>query len=350
MRVRLKGLKVVTKRAADGRMVKYYYAWRGGPRIEGEPGTPAFIASYNAAVAKKPVGDPKKRLHHIFDAYQDSGEFAKLAPRTRLDYERLLKAGAAKFGTLPQAALPDRRTRAKFLEWRDELARKSERQADYAWTVLARALSWAVKRGLIDDNPCEKGGRLYTGTRADCVWTEADVAAMEAAASPQIRLALTLALWTGQRQGDLLALTWAAYDGQYIRLRQGKTGVRVVIPVGAPLRIALDATKRLSPSILLNSDGKPWTPDGFRVSWRKTCAKAKVTGVTFHDLRGTAVLNLSLAAATVQEIATITGHKLGDVQSILDSNYFHRDLALAESGIAKLEEHQKAKQQDRKED
>jgi hypothetical protein len=65
--------------------------------------------------------------------------------------------------------------------------------------------------------------------------------------------------------------------------------------------------------------------------------------VTFHDLRGTAVLNLSLAAATVPEIATITGHKLGDVQSILDSNYFHRDLALAESGIAKLEEHQKAR-------
>jgi hypothetical protein len=29
-----------------------------------------------------------------------------------------------------------------FLEWRDRLARASRRQADYAWTVLARMLSW----------------------------------------------------------------------------------------------------------------------------------------------------------------------------------------------------------------
>jgi hypothetical protein len=40
MRVRLKGLKVVTKRAAGGRMVKYYYAWRGGPRPARPPSSP----------------------------------------------------------------------------------------------------------------------------------------------------------------------------------------------------------------------------------------------------------------------------------------------------------------------
>jgi hypothetical protein len=31
-----------------------------------------------------------------------------------------------------------------------------------------------------------------------------------------------LALWTGQRQGDLLPLPWSAYDGRFIRLRQRK--------------------------------------------------------------------------------------------------------------------------------
>jgi hypothetical protein len=43
------------------------------------------------------------------------------------------------------------------------------------------------------------------------------------------------------------------------------------------------------------------------------------------------VLRLALAGCTVPEIATITGHSIRDVQSILDSNYFHRDVALAES-------------------
>ena len=59
-----------------------------------------------------------------------------------------------------------------------------------------------------------------------------------------LQLALLLALWTGQRQGDLLRLPWSAYDGSYIRLRQSKTGARVVIPVGAPLKAALDITPR----------------------------------------------------------------------------------------------------------
>ena len=36
-------------------------------------------------------------------------------------------------------------------------------------------------------------------------------------------------------------------------------------------------------------------------------------------------------------MATITGHSLRDVHSILDANYLHRDAALGESAIRKLE-------------
>jgi hypothetical protein len=31
-----------------------------------------------------------------------------------------------------------------------------------------------------------------------------------------------MALWTGQREGDLLKLTWLQYDGNYFRLEQSK--------------------------------------------------------------------------------------------------------------------------------
>jgi integrase len=58
---------------------------------------------------------------------------------------------------------------------------------------------------------------------------------------------------------------------------------------------------------------------------------------TFHDLRGTAVTRLAIAGCTEAEIATITGHSLRDVRSILDVHYLHRDPALAESAIRKLE-------------
>jgi integrase len=223
------------------------------------------------------------------------------------------------------------------MAWRDQLATTSRRQADYAWVVFARVISWAFNRGLVTSNPCERGGRLYRGSRADKIWTADDEALFIARAPQHLHLPMILALWTGQRQGDLLRLPWSAYDGTRIRLRQSKTGARVVIPVGAPLKAALDAAPKRSTLILVSTDNKPWTEDGFRSSWRKACAAAGIVGLTFHDLRGTAVTRLALAGCTEAEIAAITGHRLRDVAAILDAHYLHRDPALAESAIRKLE-------------
>ncbi len=209
------------------------------------------------------------------------------------------------------------------MKWRDELAKTSRRNADYRFAVLARVCSWAFKRGLTDANPCERPGRLYRSGRKDSVWSDDDEARFLKLAPAHLHLALTLALWTGQRQGDLLRLTWAAYDGEKIRLRQRKTGARVAIPVGAPLKAALDSAKAARKAadekskvtvlisarpILTTESGTGWTESGFRASWRKACATAKVSGVTFHDLRGTAVTRLAMAGCSEAEIASLTGH------------------------------------------
>lgn len=335
-RVRLKGINSKTKRLADGTSKTYWYAFKGGPRLPGKPGDAEFMAAYNEAVtAKRPA--PAGVMLSVLSGYQQSDDFRQLAARTRADYVKQIKKIEAEFIDFPLSALDDRRTRAIFLEWRDRMALQSRRQADYAWSVLARVLSWAHDRGLVVANPCTRGGRLYRGSRAENVWSVDDEAQFMNLAPAHLRLAFMLALWTGQRQGDLLALTWASYDGEKIRLRQQKTGTRVVIPVGAPLKKLLDTTERRSPIVLVTLDGKPWTPDGFRVSWRKAVAKAGITGLTFNDLRGTAVTRLALAGCTEAQIATLTGHSLRDARSILDANYLARDPALAESAIRKLE-------------
>src|SRR5215831_14953636 len=46
---------------------------------------------------------------------------------------------------------------------------------------------------------------------------------------------------------------------------------------------------------------------------------------------------LALVGCTEAEIATITGHSLLDVRSILDAHYLHRDPELARAAIHKLE-------------
>ena len=336
MRIKLKGINRVSKKLADGKRVTYYYAWKGGPRLEGEPGTTEFISSYNAAVAslkRLPTGS----LQFVIDDFERSSEFTRLAPRTQSDYKKFLKLIRNEFGDMPIKLLADPRTRGQLLAWRDRLAAKSRRQGDYAFSVLARTISWAFDRGLVPANPCERPGRLYRSTRRESIWEDADEAAFLAVAPDHMQLAFQLAVWTGQRQGDLIKLPWSAYDGSHIRLKQGKTGKRVVVRVAGPLKAILDSTPKRAVTILTTATGSSWTGNTFGTAWRRLCRKAQVSGLTFHDLRGTAVTRLAHAGATEAEIASVTGHSSREVGAILDAHYLKHDSALGDSAIHKLE-------------
>ena len=161
---------------------------------------------------------PRAGCKSLIDGYQKSQKFLSRSARTRDDYIKQIAIIEKEFGDFPIKALAARETRGDFMDWRDRLALKSVRQADYAWTVLALILAWAKDRGRITVNPCERGGRLYHGTRVDFVWSIEDEAAFLQHGPVHLHLPLLLALWTGQRQGDLLRLTWSAYDGTDIKL------------------------------------------------------------------------------------------------------------------------------------
>jgi hypothetical protein len=63
---------------------------------------------------------------------------------------------------------------------------------------------------------------------------------------------------------------------------------------------------------------------------------AGIDGVSFGDLRGTAVTRLALAGCTVPEI----GHSHEDANRILQAHYLHRDPQSAWNAIRKLEAYQ----------
>jgi integrase len=334
MRVHLKGIHTAKVKVASGQRINYYYAWRNGPRLVGEPGTPEFMASHHAAIASRREPD-RATFHSVIAGYQASQDFIGLGPRTRADYLKQIKKIEEQFGTLPLAALDDARVTKDFLEWRDRMA-NSPRSADYAWSVLMLLCSWARTRGLTLYRPPERIERLYKADRSEKIWEETHLASFLAVASEPQKRALVLALETGQRQGDLLALPWSAYDGQWIRLRQSKTNRRVNIPVTRRLRAMLDNSKRTATVILTNKKGLPWSPKAFRTAWGETMRKAKITGLHFHDLRGTAVTRLAEAECSNAEICSITGHAMKDVGAILDK-YLARTDKIALAAIAKLE-------------
>jgi integrase len=135
----------------------------------------------------------------------------------------------------------------------------------------------------------------------------------------------------------VLRLKWGQYDGNTIKLsqskgrRKGKQGKAstVVIPVAERLKAALDAelaarkAAKVSPlkiedqTICLTSQGEAWQEGrkgytGFIRMISEARKAAGIDGVSFGDLRGTAVTRLALAGCTVPEICAITGHSHED--------------------------------------
>src|SRR6516225_11109317 len=80
MRINAKGLHWTAAKLADGTSKNYWYAWRGGPRLRGEPGSPEFVADYNAAAAMK-VPAPEGRLLALLQV--SSIALSPLASRAR---------------------------------------------------------------------------------------------------------------------------------------------------------------------------------------------------------------------------------------------------------------------------
>ena len=350
MRVRLRGVKPIRKRLADGSIRLYFYHRATMTRLAGLPGTAEFAASFAEAGRAAALSKSAGTVEWLIRQYQASAAWKRLAASTREIAGFNLKAVEARWGSMPLEVVnrvpPPGRPSARtvLLNWHEELAAAHPRAADAKLSALNTVFAWAIDRGHIARNPIGTFTRAYRANRADLIWLPEHIAAFERVASPEMVLALTLALHTGQRQGDLLALPWSSFDGEAITLRQGKTGAPVFVPATEALRVALTDAPRRSPTILTMASGRPWLKRRFHEVWTETVEAAGITAdLHFHDLRGTAVTMLAEAGCTVPEIATITGHSQAHAQKILD-RYLARTRTLARSAIAKLEDHRRARQ------
>lgn len=342
------GLHQSPKRLADGSVRVYYYAWKSGPPINYEFGTPEFAKAFCEATASRaePVRS-HKTFQILIDGYQrTTGKrkrgsgftgFLDLEPRTQADYLKQIKSRIEpEFGTMPLNAVEDRRARGIFLGYRDELAAISRRQADYAIQVLSVILSYGVDRGLITRHPLLKIGRVYDGSRVEKIFTPEMEAKFITGARPDMACSLALAIAIGQRPGDVLRLEWQQYDGSFIRLIQRKLGKLVVIPLLPEVRQMLDSMPRKAPTILCNQSGAPWTYGGFSHVFNDELDRLGIEDVSFGDARGTTVTRLRRANCSAAEIGAITGHSNAEVNRIIEKHYAAYDPVLAIQAINKL--------------
>lgn len=315
VKIDLKGIATVK---AKGRV--YHYAWRGGPRLEGAPGSPAFMASYAAALeSRKPADD--NRMRALVALYRASPAFIGLADTTRKIWARWLDRIVDHFGELRVAQF-DRpeKIRPLIRRWRDKWADKP-RTADYAIQVLSRVLAHAVDLDKISANPCEGIKTLYSVDRSEIIWTDADLEAFKKVARPDVWHAVALAAHTGLRTGDLRRLCWSHIGPQAIVIPTGKSrGKReAFVPLYGGLKDVLAEIPKRSTSVLTGERGRPLVDGPNGSCFRKAMALAFPDGTElhFHDLRGTAATRFHAAGLSTVQIAEILAWEEASVDKII---------------------------------
>lgn len=349
MKVNLVGIHCVKKILASGEPAFYYYAWRGGPRMKASPADDnEFTAEFVRLMRDRPDAPYQGCLAEIIRAYIKSPIYQGLKPSTKEGYDIAIKAIETNFFDMSAKKISAAGTRTTFLQWRDEIAETHPRKADLFMSVLQRILWFGLDREMIERHPLEKVSKISDGSRRDVIWTDDEIDLfrngrknedgsweIRPASEPLVR-AMMLGLWTGQRQGDLLKLTWKAYDGHSIALRQSKTGAHVRMKVSAELKSILDNVKRGNAvTILTNGQGQPWA-SGFKSSWRKAAEKAGIEDRTYHDLRGTFVTLAYRNGSSIKQIAEVTGHSEKDAETIIRKHYL-----VSSAAVESIENRQK---------
>lgn len=137
---------------------------------------------------------------------------------------------------------------------------------------------------------------------------------------PEAGLLVTLALGTGARVGELLALDWADVDlaagTVHISRSRSRGGLgptksaRGVRTVSLPA-FALDALRaetRRSGPLVATPDGRPLIPERAGERWRTLRRRAGLDDLRFHDLRGTYATLALARGVPAKALADVLGH------------------------------------------
>ena len=109
--------------------------------------------------------------------------------------------------------------------------------------MLSLLISWGIPRGYRTDNPCEHVRKLKVGEGYE-PWPWEMIELVERDGPAWMWQAAALALYTGQRQGDVLAMTRSKIKNGLIEVRQEKTGRCLVIPAHQRLLAVIENMRR----------------------------------------------------------------------------------------------------------
>lgn len=319
MKFRLKYVVEDTDRHGN---VRLYYRRHGRKvRLRGPSGSPEFLADYKAAAAGTPEATKKEQgaghviprsIRWLCVQYYKSAMFKELDPRT----QKVRRAILERFcqhkgdGDKPFGLLLPRHVRVR----RDEMSDRPE-AANGMVKALRQLYRFALRYDHHDDNPAEKVEYLKGNPDGFHSWSLEEIAKFEEAHAigTQTRLALALAIYTGQRRSDLVQFGRQHVRDGWLVFTQHKgrnrNPVRMEIPIIPELQRIIDQTATGDLAFLVTAFKRPFTSNGFGNRFRKWCDEAGLKECSVHGLRKAAAARLAELGCTEQEIMAITGHR-----------------------------------------
>jgi integrase len=186
-------------------------------------------------------------------------------------------------------------------------------------TTLSGIFSLAVRLRQLRENPCRKVKWLEAEEGPSRRLSEEEEEALLEAASPEppyLAPMIRLALWTGFRQGELIALTKSAVDFDRNRVfvvnpkwRRDKRKTEGN-PMSPQVRELLASLAEAARGELLFTDGGGRRLKRANVGhfFSRACGRAGIDSLRFHDLRHEYGSRLGDADVNLKKIARLMGH------------------------------------------
>lgn len=172
-------------------------------------------------------------------------------------------------------------------------------------TMFQKGIEW----GRLEANPASLVKKLKEPPPRDRILTKDEAGRLLAAAEGDFRAILIVALGTGMRRGEILALRWKDVDLTMgiITVAMSKSGKARRIPMSGAVAEALGAVSRRGEFVFWNPETRTHRKD-VKTAFHLACARAKITGFRFHDLRHTALTWMLRSGADIVSVSKIAGH------------------------------------------
>jgi len=215
------------------------------------------------------------------------------------------------FGALPL----DRIDRAAVHRWFDCYSRTAPGGANRTLDVLRQILNHAIACGHLATNPSRsvirnprrKLTRFLSRIEISRLHAALDAHRGRGSGRQQAEI-IRLLLLTGCRKGEIVHLRWPEIDGDALRLRDGKTGPRMIF-LNSKAQAILARQPRTGSAYVFPSTVDPSQPRSAELSlWPKVCRQAGLEGVRVHDLRHSFASHAVMQGVPLPVVARLLGH------------------------------------------